>query len=191
MCDRRRWVMHRTAFSNVAPAQRQAEQQSQTPKREISHTPASTCDDGLRYDRQDHRAQACADHDKSHRGTQSPLKPGGDGASKGEMGRAVPHKTNQDAGCVKLPQGRAQQGQRNDAAAVESHAGKDDAARSEAVDQPPNERRSQTDSHGGEAKAERDRFAVPAKLRAQRLYKNGEGVHEERAKAGHDSKAGS
>ena len=97
------------------------------------------------------------------------------------MSGAVSDHAQHEAGHVELPYSGAQQCQRSNAAAKHRHAGKNDAARTKAVDPPAQQRGAQTHSDGADCEAAGDGFAAPAEFRAQRLYKNRESINEQRA----------
>src|SRR5580658_3564233 len=104
------------------------------------------------------------------------------------MSRAVSNQSEHNASQIKLPQGGVQQCKRKNRATIHRHAGKNDAARAEAINPAAQERGDDTQSNGGEPETERNLFAVPTECRAQWFHKDVEGVDKERTESGHYAK---
>ena len=117
------------------------------------------------------------------------VKPGGDGARKGKVGRAIADGAEQNADGIELPQMRAQQGERGDGATVDGQAGKNDPARPKAVKPLAEQGRPDRHRQGGQAEAARNGLAAPAELGAQGLHENAEGVNKQRAEPHHHAEA--
>src|SRR5579863_7014667 len=103
------------------------------------------------------------------------------------MRRAVPHDTNDKADQIELPYSMTQECEGRHAATEDGHARKNDAPGTETIQQAADQRRGESQGYFGCRKTHRDRLAIPAKLRAERLHKNGKGVDEEGPKSTHHS----
>ena len=84
---------------------------------------------------------------------------------------------------VEVPQVRRQQRDRGEGRAEDHDRRQDDAARPEAVEQHPGQRRAHGRGHGGDAEGGRDRLAIPRERLGDRLEEDAERVDQDRREA--------
>ena len=111
------------------------------------------------------------------------VEPRRDRARVGHLRRGHGDQAEHHEQRVEVPQVRRQQRDRGEGRAEDHDRRQDDAARAEAVEQHPGQRRAHRRGHGGDAERARDRLAVPRERLRDRLEEDAERVDQDRGEA--------